>query len=251
MAVFLITLLKALILPPASNWWVLLLAVYYRRRWPRTARAFAVASLLTLFLLMLPHVSVLLASGLETAAPFDPAGPDAARIQAIVVLGTGRYADAPEYGRDTVSVRTLERLRYGARVHRQMGWPLAVVGGASPTNPIPEAKMMRSVLEEELHVPVTWSEEKSRNTAENASFARALIPVHTILLVTQAMDMTRAADSLRAVGFEVIPAPVGFAYRPTNKGSSVADFIPNAAALTVSHIALYEYLGRVWYRLRY
>lgn len=251
MAIFLTSLLKALILPPASNGWLLVLAYCNRRRWPRAARVLALASLLSLFALSVPQVSTLLASGLETAPPFDLARPEVAHVQAIVVLGTGRYADAPEYGRDTVSVRTLERLRYAARVHRLTGWPIGVVGGPAIQHPVPEAQMMRQVLEKEFQVPVRWCEERSRNTAENARFARALIPVHTIMLVTQAMDMPRAAESLRGVGFEVVPAPVGFADRPNAAGSLVFDFIPDAAALVVSCTALYEYFGRLWYRLRY
>src|SRR5579863_5480943 len=38
--------------------------------------------------------------------------------RAIVILGAGRYADAPEYGEDTVGAYGLERLRYGARLYR-------------------------------------------------------------------------------------------------------------------------------------
>ncbi len=46
-----------------------------------------------------------------------------------MVLGGGRYRDAPEYGNDTVGEYTLVRLRYAAKLHRETGFPLLVTGG--------------------------------------------------------------------------------------------------------------------------
>ena len=50
----------------------------------------------------------------EALQGFDP--------EAIVVLGGGRRAHAPEYEGETVSPATLERMRYGARLHRETRW---------------------------------------------------------------------------------------------------------------------------------
>ena len=56
-------------------------------------------------------------------------------------------------------------------------------------------------------------EDKSRNTYENALFARALVkpkPGQVWLLVTSASHMARAVGAFRRVGFPVVPWPAGF-----------------------------------------
>src|SRR5689334_21018893 len=79
--------------------------------WPRIGRSIALFSLLSLYALSLPLVGGSLVRSLEV--PYaDPALDSSAG--AIVVLGGGTYARAPEYGGDTVSRPSLERIRYAA-----------------------------------------------------------------------------------------------------------------------------------------
>ena len=52
------------------------------------------------------------------------------RLSEIVIVGTGSYPVAPEYGGDTVGAATLERVRWGARRHRLAGLPILVSGGS-------------------------------------------------------------------------------------------------------------------------
>ena len=194
MDVFAIYVLKGLLLPPAGNLLLLGLAWFLRAR-RRVALTLAVIAGATLFLAASPWMATLLARGLETAPAFPLDGPALPPVDAIVVPGTGRYTSAPEYGGlDTVSPRTLERLRYAARLPRRTGWPIATVGGAPLDDETPEGALMAQVLEQDFGVPVRWIEQASRNTAENARNARRLMDVDTILLVTQAMDMPRAHD---------------------------------------------------------
>lgn len=166
------------------------------------------------------------------------------------MLGQGRYLDAPEYGGDTVSAFALERLRYAARLQLATGLPLAAVGG-SPLEPgESEGALMQRILTEEFRVPVKWVETASRNTAENAANARRLIPVGRILLVTHALHMRRARRMFERVGFEVVPAPLGYVTRPNTGPLRIFDFIPSDLALVRSRTALHEYLGLLWYDLR-
>jgi uncharacterized SAM-binding protein YcdF (DUF218 family) len=249
--VFLTYLAKGLILPPAANLLLLGLAWLLRNRRRTLARMLACISVLTLYAGATPLGAALLAAGLERTPPFDLASDDVPRIRAIVVPGTGRYTSPPEYGADTVSNRTLERLRYAARVHRTTGWPIATVGGAPLDTAAPEGVLMAESLQEDFGVSVQWIEHTSRNTAENARNARALIAFDTILLVTQAMDMPRAARAFTAAGFDVVPAPIGFVNRVGDFAFGPFDFIPDANALAVTRVALHEYLGLLWYTLRY
>ena len=62
--------------------------------------------------------------------------------QAIVVLGGGLYPRAVEYGADTVSRRSLERVRYAARLQKRMGKPISLAGGNPGRADSTEAEQM-------------------------------------------------------------------------------------------------------------
>ncbi len=250
MELFLTHLVKGLVLPPAGNL-LLLLAARLLRRWRRLSRSLVFLALASLYALSAPIVLGWLAGGLENVPAFDLADPRAQDIEAIVVPGTGRYTAPPEFAHDVVSVRTLERLRYAARVHRTTGWPIAVVGGAPLDDAAPEGVLMAESLQTDFSLQPQWGEDRSNNTAENARNARALMNVDTILLVTQAVDMPRAQAAFEAVGFEVVPAPIGFITRKADGVVGPFDFIPDANVLAAARVVLHEYLGLAWYRLRY
>ena len=246
----LVYVLKRLLLPPGANLLLLLLAAGINRHRPRLAKGLAALALCTLYLASTLFGATRLAAGLETSPALSFEQLASHDIDAIVVPGTGRYLNAPEFGTDTVSVRTLERLRYAARLHRASGWPIAVVGG-SPLGGRPEGELMRETLEQDFGVPVAWVEAASRDTAENARFARQLLSAGRIVLVTQATDMPRARRAFTQAGFEVLAAPIGFVSGRGAGEVSALDFMPDAEALNFSRIALYEYLGSLWYRWRY
>ena len=250
MDVFFTYLAKGLLLPPAGNL-LLLLAARGLRRHRRLSQLLVFFAVGSLIVLSTPLGATWVSRGLETLPAFDLADAVTRRIEAIVVPGSGRYTNPPEFAGDTVSNRTLERLRYAARVHRVTGWPIAVVGGSPLDDYAPEGALMAQTLEVDFGGPVKWVETRSRNTAENARNARALLDVNTILLVTQAMDMPRARESFAAVGFAVVPAPIGFVTREAATVFSPFDIIPDANALAISRVALHEWLGLLWYRLRY
>lgn len=244
-------LLKALVLPPGGNLLLVLFGAWLRRRRARSGNWLIRVALGSLMLMMLPPIALLIAKPLEPAHAFDVArGP--AGAGAIVILGGGMNPLAPEYGDGPVLLpRTLERLCYGVYLHRWLGLPIALVGGAVIYGAEPEGMLMYRVINEDFHVPARWVEADSRNTAENAAFARKLLPVDRILLVTHALHMRRARRMFEAAGFDVVPAPLGFRTDFDLAMISVFDFIPSVDALSLVHDALHEYLGLLWYRLRY
>ena len=245
-----IYLVKDSLLPPAGNLLLLAVAWLCRRR-VRVSRVLVRLAIGSLVLCMVPLVAALIARPLERSHAFDPAA-GAQGATAIVILGGGKYSAAPEWaGHDTVHQRTLERLRYGAYLQGQTQLPVALVGGVVDGGGPPEAFVMSQVMRESLNTPVQWLEMKSRNTAENASDARALIPANKIVLVTQALHMPRAQKMFEQAGFEVIPAPCGFTTGPTLDWVDPFLYLPSAEALLQSRAALHEYLGLWWYRLRY
>ncbi|MCP5150500.1 MAG: YdcF family protein [Ectothiorhodospiraceae bacterium] len=252
MELHVVKVLTLLALPPGANLLLALLGVVVGRWYRRLGHILVAASLVALWLLSLPPVAGALARGLETDRPLATLA-DTAGARAIVILGGGRREDAPEYGADTVSDRTLVRLRYGAHLARGTGLPVLVSGGSVFGNRIPEAELMRDVLENELGVKVRWAETASRNTAENARESAAILRetgIRRVVLVTHASHMPRSAAAFEAAGLDVVPAPTS-GVGPRTEGLGGFDFLPGARALALSAEALHEYLGIVWYRLRY
>jgi uncharacterized SAM-binding protein YcdF (DUF218 family) len=237
----------ATLLPPLS---LLLLAslglllLLFRRG---AGWALLVMSLAGLFLLSMPVVATALA-GLLEYRPVD--GGNLGDAQAIVILGGGSYRAAPEYGDDTVSTITLERLRWGARLHRLSGLPILVSGGSPYATHTSEAAQMKAALTQDFGTEVKWLEERSVDTLQSARFARqqlAAARIDRIALVTHALHMRRARLVFEWAGFRVIEAPIGFS---TLQPPGILKFLPSPQGLDLSHAFLHEVLGLGWYHVR-
>ena len=110
---------------------------------------------------------------------------------------------------------------------------------------------MARTLREDFGVAVRSQEQTSDNTAENAKHAAqqlATVGARRILLVTDALHMPRAKRAFVAAGFEVIVAPTRFLGR---RPIDIASFIPKAIELETSSYALHEWIGILWYKIRY
>ncbi len=173
----------------------------------------------------------------------------AEKADAIVVLGGGRYASAPEFdNKSTVSISSLERVRYAALLARATKKPVLVSGGSPKWAGDSEALLMKQSLERDFLVPVEWLEAQSNNTRENALYtSKILLPkgIHRIFLVTHAAHMSRAKRSFENLGFTVVPAPLGFA--SYSIGHDVEDLIPTVKGMELSRMAAHEYIGEIWY----
>ena len=239
--------IAALLAPLGIVLVILLVAVLVAWRRPLAAWRPVVLALIVLYPLSTPFVADQLLWWLEPA-PRDPAADKSG--QAIVVLGGGTYFSAPEYGRDTVKAQVLARLRYAAHLNRALDKPVLASGGAPEGSPVPEARLMKEVLQQDFRISVQWIEEGSRNTFENAQLSAALLKpagIQRIYLVTHAWHMRRARIAFEHAGFAVIPAPTGFA---TRFKLTALDFLPDARALYDSGVFFREVTGIGWYYLR-
>jgi uncharacterized SAM-binding protein YcdF (DUF218 family) len=93
-------------------------------------------------------------------------------------------------------------------------------------------------------------EEKSRDTAENARFTKALVgpkPGEQWILVTSAWHMPRAFGVFRAAGWSVLPWPVDFATRDSR--DLLYPMPSPSAGLALVDLAMKEWVGLVAYRL--
>lgn len=247
---FLTNLLSSVLLFPLNLILPCALGLLIRPRWPRTGLMLSAGALLLLVIFSTNAGAWLLIQPLEQQHPALRTNDHQA--QAIVVLSGARTANAPEYdNRDIPGAMTLIRLQYGARLHRLTHLPLLVSGGKPGGETESEALLMARYLEQELATPVRWQEDKSNNTAENAALSAALLRqagVTRILLVTDAIHMPRAVRVFRQTGLGVTPAPTRFLSR---KPWSLMDFLPGGEGLRRSNYALHEWLGLLWYKLRY
>lgn len=253
MELMLVKALASLILPPGGNIVVGFAGLALWRRARALSAALLALSLIALLVLSTPIVANALYAGIETIEARPPGAVVAGDIGAIVVLSGGRNQNAAQYGGETVADDTLERLRYAARLERETGLPILVSGGSVFGDGTSLAALMRDVLVEDFHVPVRWLEDRSRNTAENAAYSAQVLAgegIAGIILVTHAVHMPRAAAAFEAQGLAVYAAPTDFrsnAYR----SAGLLDWLPSASALDMSRAVLHEYLGRLWYRIRY
>ncbi len=248
-------IVELLLAPPGLSIWLILAGVWllYRHRRSRLGLGLAGSGLALLYLFSTPIVAQGLLSMLQTAPVIPPTALDQQDAQAIVVLGAGRREDAAEYGIDTLNSLALERLRYAAWIARRTDLPVLVSGGLARDGRPPEAMLMMEVMEAEYGVAIRWVESDSRTTFENARYSSQILQaskIQRVFLVSHAWHMPRAVWSFENFGMEVVPAPTVFE-QWGDGGLIVQDFLPNARALQKTAYAFHEYLGNMWYRMRY
>ncbi|MET0067538.1 MAG: YdcF family protein [Candidatus Thiodiazotropha sp.] len=244
-------LISTLILPPAGPLLVGLLGLLLWRI--RFGRELVIFSLLVQLGLSMPVTAEWLLNQLQTTAPFEQTQGQEIPAQAIVVLGAGRYRNAPEYHGDTASLRMLSRLRYAARLAQQTGLPVIASGGRPDREGKPEAQIAREILTGELGVQVLTIDDSSSNTWENAGNIIDLMQQHhldQVILITDAAHMPRALYAFEQQGALPIPAPINFEYRNATRRAFHERIIPTPTAAMNSALALHEILGNLWYRLK-
>ena len=242
-------ILLNLILPPSG---IILLIVggMLLGKWRRTAgRILISGGVLLLYLLSLPLTADLLIKSLESSYPPLIALPD--RADAVVVLGGGvRDLSWVPQG-PSPSGLSLARLVTAIEIARKLDRPLVISGGSGAIGPasVREADAMAATAAE-LGFPRDRIriENRSRNTLENAIETGRIMPGSTVILVTSAFHMRRAAGMFRKQGFTVIPAPTG--YLGETRPASWSNLLPRVESLATSSLALSERLSLFWYGLQ-
>lgn len=220
-------------------------------RRPTLGRRLLILDFVLLYLLSVPPVAVALRASLEAYPPLGPTQIQQSGAQAIVVLGAGAWQYGLDYRGPTPQDHSLVRARYGAWLQRQTGLPVLIAGGGDRGA---EGPAMRAVLVE-MGVPAddVWMEVTSKTTWENGTHAAELLApkgIKKILLVTQSWHMRRAAWVFRKAGFEVVAAPCDQTqYSMYSRG--IFTIVPRAEVFYASSTALEEWIGNLFYRLRY
>lgn len=174
--------------------------------------------------------------------------------QAVVVLGGGIVTDSYGVNGERTPALTAEaqaRLVHGWRIAREYALPVVVTGGrvldgeAVPTEAEVAAALLLALGTKVEHILI---EDRSRTTAENARFVQAEYGFSRVVLVTSAAHLPRSLRAFAAVGLTAVPAPTAFRtdFRPFQPQM----LMPSGGALEDVSMALREWVGMVYYRLR-
>ncbi len=188
---------------------------------------------------------------LETRFPMPRPMPD--RVDGIIVLGGAVSVDrSTEWGRPVLNDAADRMTTFMAMARRYPKARLVFAGGNG--DPFDagksEAEIARGFFDEMGMGPrgIVY-ETKSRNTHENALYARRLVKPgrgETWLLVATAADLPRAVGCFRSVGWPVIGIPSN--YRALRRGWGLLPGLVHG--LRNADWAAHEWIGLVYYRLR-
>jgi uncharacterized SAM-binding protein YcdF (DUF218 family) len=209
---------------------------------------FRVAAVAMAFITVVPIGSTLL-QHLENRFPADPNLP--ADIAGIVILG-GAVAPAVSGGRSKLMYGSaIERLTVGAELAQRFPSSKVVFSGGSGSLFNPEAREAHIVqpIFSQLGIEAgrIIYEDRARNTAENAQFAKAAAKPaagENWVLVTSASHMPRAVGVFRKAGWPVIPYPVDYEVGTKELPSLMLDFVGGLSTLKA---ALHEFAGLTAY----
>jgi uncharacterized SAM-binding protein YcdF (DUF218 family) len=178
-----------------------------------------------------------------------------ARVQAkepiaIVVLGGGLKALAPEYAVSSLSDVSLERLRYGLWLQRETGAPLAFSGGVgwADDSGTPEAQIAARIAAQEFGRTIKWIEDQSRDTRDNAARSLALLKpqgITTIVLVTHDRHARRALRAFEAAAqgaVRIEAAPIG-TLAPSAGPRGALAWLPSSEGFATVRSVLREGVG--------
>jgi uncharacterized SAM-binding protein YcdF (DUF218 family) len=234
---YLKTLLRQLILPPAGPLLLGLAGLLLLRRRPGLGRILIAFALGFLWLISMPLISDAIVSIAQTQSPLDLSRLEGA--QAIVILGGGvTHAVSPEYaGAPAAGSELMDKIAYGAYVSRRTALPILISGFEY------EADAMQATLRTNFDIQPRWIDRDAYDTFQNARNAAALLQrdgIERVILITMATHMRRSVREFAATGLTVLPAPMDILVR---RPAGITDFVPSATALLRSHEAIYELIG--------
>ena len=227
-----------------------LLSALFRRQ--RVALWMTAVGILTLALPAMPPIGMKLAATLE--GHFTPvSAADSAEADVIILLGGDVGIPlTPRVASEIHGNRTL----HAFRLFRAGKAPYILItgGNAFPQDGVlPEAHYIAQILQE-WGVPeaALIVEQQSRNTRQNATASAQLLKkrgLKSVLLVTSAYHMPRAAGTFRTLGLDILPSPTGF--KAVNRNQpKLLDWIPTLEGFYRFGRAFREYLGLAVYRYR-
>ncbi len=216
-------------LSPLAIAFLLLLRTWYyaQKKNRRKKRLFMVLTLSWVFLISYQPFTVSLMNSLESQ--YEKLDTVPAGITHVLALGG-----------DTQG-RTYELLR----LYHQDNNLTIVTSGYEPHGSDGAIDTARLLIESGIPEVAIIMKEKSRDTKEEVLMMKELVGNKPFILVTAAYHMPRAMALFKHEGLHPIAAPTNFLAKP-----SVWLNVLSISAMHQADVALHEYIGLLWYKLK-
>jgi len=176
--------------------------------------------------------------------------PDGQPVKWIVVLGGGGVYSSQLPSPSQLSNASLARLIEGIRLHRQIPSSKLILSEGNIFDSGPVGEIMGTVAQD-LGVgrEVLVLETQSRDTEAQANLILPLVGTERFFLVTSASHMPRSMALFKKLGMNPIAAPTDFASLSAESWQPSAVY-PSAGGLRRAELAVHEYMGLAWAKLR-
>ena len=196
---------------------------------------------ITFLIFSTPYISNMLLYPLER---WEPVGKVDENVKFVVVLSGGAHRRKDPIS--SLGESSLKRLLEGIRICNHLKNCTLVLSGGSVLGSPKESKSMGKVLGVLKGNAKVKIEGMSRDTYENALFVKRIVGNNPFYLVTSAYHMKRSLFIFKELGMNPIPAPCDFlTEKPT-----FSDYFPSWRGFRKSTVALHEYIGMLYYRLK-
>lgn len=175
---------------------------------------------------------------------------DGQTVKWIVVLGGGGVYSSQLPSPSQLSNASLARLIEGIRLHRQIPSSKLILSEGNIFDSGPVGEIMGTVAQDlGVDRDNLVLETQSQDTEAQAALILSLVGAERFFLVTSASHMPRSMALFRKLGMNPTAAPTDFeslsseSWRPS-------EFYPSAGGLRKAELAVHEYLGLAWAKLR-
>lgn len=170
-------------------------------------------------------------------------------VKWIVVLGGGHLIDSGMPLSSRISGESLSRIAEGITIHNKLPHSRIVLSGGSGFYSIPESKTMADIAcELGLDKKDIVEEPAALDTEDQAVLIREIVGSDRFILVTSAFHMPRSMAFFKKNGMHPIPAPTG--HRIKKQNNSPFMFFPDSRNIEKMRIAVHEYAGLLWAKIR-
>ena len=171
----------------------------------------------------------------------------------ILVLGSGHTVDPDLPPTDQLSSPAIKRLVEGLRLAEDLPESTLIVSGYAGTHSsVSQASVMASAARE-LGMPserIAMQEDPSTTSEEAQAYVNKYGVSHSLILVTSASHMPRAVNIFGREGLTVIPAPTDYKIKIEAERGWRRNLFSHQNFYKVK-LALHEYIGMLWERIRY
>lgn len=226
-----------------------------KKRQYRLGRWALLLGMCILFFMSTRPMSELLVYSLECQHQL-PSDEALSTLDIVAILGGGMYNPTGFRTYSELSGIAYSRLFNGVRTFKRSRAEILALSGGSPPHVVKSEAEVMGALALELGVPEDRivTETKSRNTMENGAELAKLLSsakARRIGLVTSALHMPRSVKVFRRQfpNDTIVPVPMNSIYSPD--WDSLRSYIPSSESLAKSNDAIHEWIGMVWYAVRY